>query len=246
MLVYGEYQWFQAIIYPIIDVLAILAVVFAVKSLIKIKRQHKMPEAKKMLSRVFLLFSIGLILWVVAELGWDIWAFTAGETPGISFLDILWAAGYFFTIPAFLIFTTFILKKHKNLKKGLLGVGAAALVTAVMTFVLVAFIIAQGIEDASGLELFIYFFYPIASVLMVVSASSVYLFFRQIKPLSLPLLLLALGTLASFFGDTLFTYYDWNGIYGWAGALSDIFYAMDYGLWAVAFYTFSNKLEGKR
>lgn len=239
-------ETFQTIIYPIIDILAVLALVLGIRAFILIKRQDRMPEVKTMLSKVFLLFIVGITLWVIAEIGWDVWSFTSGETPDISFLDAFWMLGYFFVVPAFLVFTSYVLKKKENLKKGLLAMIITAVAAGIITFFLINNVMIAGLEGEGWFELLVYFFYPIASAVMVVSASTVYAFFRQIGNLKVPLLLLAIGAAASFFGDTLFTYVDWNEIYGLPGVLSDTFYAIDYGCWAAAFYLFIKRLKGDK
>ncbi|MBU0461977.1 MAG: hypothetical protein KJ574_05305 [Nanoarchaeota archaeon] len=235
-------EWTQQFLYPLIDIAAILSLVFAVKTLFHIRRQDKHPEFKTFLSKVFLLFSIGLILWVIAELGWDVWTLIVGQNPpDVSGFDIFWVAGYLVSIAAIAYFNIFMLKQHGNLKKGLLTLIIAALLTSVAVYFLITYVVVPGVEEGTSfVELFIYYFYPIAAATFFVLSVSIYFFFNQIKAIKIPLLMIAIAIAIGFVGEVLFTYYAWNDIYGWPGVLSDICYALDYILWAVALYLFSS------
>ncbi|MBU0461976.1 MAG: hypothetical protein KJ574_05300 [Nanoarchaeota archaeon] len=122
------FEIYQQVIYIIINLFALLAAIFSINTFLKIRRQQKQPEIRAMLSKVFLFFSVGVMLWVIAEFGWDMSFYMYGELPGITFLDLFWMAGYFFLLPAFAYFNIYILQKRQNMKKGLAVLGIATVV----------------------------------------------------------------------------------------------------------------------
>ncbi|MBU0461974.1 MAG: hypothetical protein KJ574_05290 [Nanoarchaeota archaeon] len=233
---------FQAFSYIAINIFVIFCFVFALKTFSIIRRQRKEPAVKEMLSKVFLLFAIGIALWSVSELGWDIWTRLAGSLPpAVSWLDTFWICGYFFIIPAFAYFNIFMLEKHENQKKGLTVLAAAAILIAVFTYFVMARFAIPAIGGSDPLQLFVYLFYSIGSGIMVVLSVSVYTFFKEVEAISKPLVLLAIGAGATYFGDMLYAHYLLNNVYGWSGVFSDLFYAIGYGTWALALYLFSSR-----
>jgi len=217
------------VLQPLIIVLSFISAFYAYKLIKVINKQKKQDELNIMLSRVFKAIAYGFFVWVVAEIVYEILTLmNFSVTPGIS--DIFYVAGYLFMLWGFAYFATYMYRKSNQKGK------------EVMTMVIVAIIsgtiLSRVMNDytfgfytgASALQVFLDYFYSIVGAALIVFSSSVFCFFRKLKELGTPLLLLAIATVFDFVGNMLWDYYTWNNTYGIPGIISDLSFATCYAL----------------
>lgn len=234
---------YQNILYSLIDIFAVLTVIFAFLLLYEIIK-YKEKRYRKALVIVFLLVSIGFLFNGAAELAWSFISSILKMSPELGIPDILWIIGELLVLSGFAYFAVFMYKEYGKLKKGLTIIAIASIASASIIYYLISNFMTGQQAGKSAFEIFIGYFYPIASTLILISTLSVYLFFRELKEIGRPLILFALSRAFTFGGDTLYTYYIWNGTYGVPGVLSDGFYIIEYMLSALAFYLLLRRWAG--
>lgn len=230
------YEELQTFIYPIMDIAAITATIFAVILFINMIRSNEQGTFKKSMKIIFGLLAIGLVLTASAELIWDGMQFFMGIEPELGLPDILWTLSYIFTLAGYSLFARMMINDNPNEKNkifAILGVGLLALFIAGY---LIKTLILGNQEGESMFEMFLDIYYPIISAMVVMAAFTVFLFFKKIPQLGFPLMLLGVSKTCDFIGNIAYTYYSWNEIYGLIGVIADVFFTLDYVLGAVAFY----------
>ena len=232
------YEAFETYAYPVVVFFAILASFFAAKLLIRIRNKEYTGELKGKLLTIFTLLAAGYFLWAAAEVLYEV-LFAIGAYTYPSFVDWLWLGGYLFVFSGFSYFSYYMYSSRGELAKGISITAAVAIFSgAVVYYIISTYILgAQGGE--SQLEIFFDYFYPIASMAVFISGISVYLFFRKLKEIGVPIFLLAFSSVFDFTANMLYTYYTWNGVYGVAGVISDSLYIVYYVLAVLAFYKLS-------
>ena len=217
-----------------IDIFAVLTAIFAVLLVHKLWKKP-VSNIKGILVKVFSSLAIGSILFAVAEIWWEI-VVLSGSDPALGTAEIFWIAGILFFILGYGYFTFYMYKEHQKTGKGIILTGAATIIAGSIVYFLITNYIFGYQSGETTYEIFLDYFYPITSAIILVLVIAVFMFFKDIGNIGKPLLLLAIGSTFSFLADMLYTYYSWNEIYGIPGILSDSFYSTDYLLSAVAFY----------
>src|SRR3989344_2769612 len=230
------FEVYQPLLLVLIDVFSALSAVYALLFLWKVKKRKQGGEAKIILARVFASIGIAYILFAIAEVSWSILSIAAGQEIIIGFPDYFWIAGIIFFLFGYYYFAFYMHKKHGEVLEGSLIMGLTAVITTVLVFYLMLNFIIGYQEGETTFEIFLDYFYPATSALILIPSVVVYIFLKRLRKLGTPLLLLALSNLVTFLGDMLYTYYSWNDIYGLAGVLSDIFYVFQYLLAFIAFF----------
>lgn len=200
-----------------------LAGIFAAILVYKIYKKDE-PKVGRLLKIVFTLIAIGYVLWGFAEGWWTYLYYGLGNINVVTSADIFWVAGYFVVFAGFIYFASQMYKIHGGLKKGLVTTGIVTIVSAAVLFYLIGSLILGFQEGESAIEIFLDYFYPIASAVLIISSIAIYQFYKEAKAVGTTLLLVALSILAYFVGDMFFTYYSWNEIYGVPGLISDVSY----------------------
>ncbi len=232
-------EGYQSFIYPVIEIFAFLAAVFAIKTLISIRKQKKDEDIKKILSVVFTLLALSFISAFLAEASWDFMDKVMKKDPTGSIIEIFWVIAYLLAISGFLYFGCSMAKANKKLGKGIAAVGTSAVFVSVLLYYIIAsFIMPADIEWS--FFTFLNFFYPIGSAVRLISSSFVYVYLKSLK-VALPILLISLGIFCAFVGDMLYSYESWRNSYGVLGVIYDSLYAVEYMLAFLAFYIFSRK-----
>ena len=176
----------------------------------------------------FFLYGIAQIIYTVLD--------SYGLDVNASLADVVWIAGYFLVLFGFVFFSNYIYKEKKNLLRGLSVTAIiAAAVIGILYYLISSFIIGAQMGETE-IQIFLDYLYPILSGLIFVSSLSVYFFFRGIKPFGNVIFLLAINTFISFVGDSLWTYYTWNSIYGISGVISDTSYLIADVIAIIAFH----------
>jgi len=233
----------QMITYSLIDISAVIAAILAMVVVWLIYKKEEWKGIKKTVFITFLLLAIGLVSYTVAEIMWSIISWTGGS-PALSITEYFWIIGSVLLFSGFMYFAVFMCKVKGETKKCVLRlVTMGAVAIAVPSYLVGNFIIGFQ-QGESAFEIFLDYFYPISSALILIASLSVYSFFKKAEELGKPLLYLAISAFFLFLGDMFYTYYSWNDIYGITGLLSDSFYAVQYILAAIGFYLLFKLLRG--
>ena len=233
------------VVYLLIDIFALLATLFAVLVLVKIwKKGHKKSRTRRMLVVVFSFLALGMASCTIAEISWDVLEFIFGMSPELGVPDYFWIVCTSFLFIGFTYFSISMFREHGEIKKGVIVISISAVICAGILYWLIGSYILGFQQGESAFEMFIDYFYPIMSALIVISTLSVYIFFKRFPTLGIPLLLLAIGSMMSFGGDMLYTYYSWNELDGILELVSDSLYTFDYAISAAAFYMLLKKWAG--
>jgi len=235
---------YQILLYPFIDIFAILTFIFASLLLYKIIGHKEGILHKKTLVIIFSFLAVGFLFDTAAELAWDFTQYILKESPELGIADVLWIIGHLLVLAGFAYFAAYVRKQYGKLKKGLILIVTAGAIPALAIYYLIHnFALGQQIGK-SAFEIFIDYFYPIVSALILVSTLSVYLFFRELKEIGTPMLLFAARAVFVFAADMTYTYYSSKGVYGILGVLSDGFFGIGYVLSALAFYLLIKRWAG--
>lgn len=181
---------------------------------------------------IFFFMIFGYLLSALGELLWFLIFVVFGEVAPAGMPDVYSVAASLFILLSFVLLTITMFKTYGESKKitGLLAAGAV-LVVAVILYNSV-----QGIfQDAkTGGHLFLAFFYPITTSLIVTFSASVLFFWRKMEVFGQSLLLLFIANVAFLLADVLYIDTTLHG-YGVLGILSSMSYIAAYGLSSLAF-----------
>jgi uncharacterized membrane protein len=223
--------------YLIIDFFVVLTFLFGLFVLWKIYLKRESLEGIKRNFLVsFGLIVFGYLLYSIAEIGWSYIQFVLEQDPTAGVMDYFWIVGVFFLFFGFLHLNSFLLKNSNKKVKNYLILGLVGFFSGVIIFYLITTFIMGNQAGESSFEFFLDYFYPISSMILLVLSFNIYLFFKEFDKLKWPFLLLAVSTLFAFIGDTTYTYYAWNDIYGVVGLVSDISYSIGYLFSSISFY----------
>lgn len=180
---------------------------------------------------IFFFLIFGYICFALAELCWYLLFKLLGEMPSASMPDVYWIAGSVFLLIAFVTFSAHM---HKN-QGSYVHVLSSIILTAVILGLVIVYVYIINAGGATVGNIFLGYFYPIMSSLILISSLSVFLFYKNIGLFKTNFLLLVLANLAFLGGDLLYVYITFTGGYGSAGILSDILYIAAYSLCTVSF-----------
>lgn len=211
---------------------AFLTFVLIITLLYRILSNDCESNIKKLLIFLFIFLSIGYLFYAFGEFSW---LFFGGVIP-----DFLFIIGYAFEIFAFSFFIVYFCKMRDYPLKCLFGVFVLALILMILPYFFVSNFILNG-ESVEGFYGFILYFYPMISVFFAVLSFRVYLFFRQDKVLARPFLLLFLAGFSDLIAEPIYSYIDWNEIFGILGVATNFFYMITYILTTIAFYLLVTK-----
>ena len=179
--------------------------------------------------RVWLFFSIGFILWALAEIIWSSYNLTVGDVPVPSLPDYFWIAGYLFFGLGFawqyhILFTI-------TLRRGLVFLAGISLITLVATWFL-----QFQFGDLSSSS-FVNLFYPLADLAVSIVAFYLVWSFRG-GAMAFPWLTLLVFSLA----DGFYAWLEQTGTYAWSvdngnilSLIADTIYTAAYLILAVGF-----------
>lgn len=205
------------------------------------KQKDKLQLSKTTLA-VFTFLAVGYILFALGELSWYLIYGFVQKLPLASVPDMYWILGTIALLIGFTLFSLSMYKEHGGVGHGLLSIFIAGAVVAGLLY----FVLSKGIikPEESGFAVFLGFYYPIISALIVLASLNVYLFFEKVhNSLAPSLLLFMIANGAIFIGDLLFTYYSSQEVYGFIGIVSDLFYICAYAFLVVAFWMVGKKVN---
>lgn len=230
---------------PAIIILSLITAFFAYKMINVLNKEKNKNELDSMLSKVFKTIGIGFLISVLAEIIYEISVLLrVSVTPG--FADIFYVAGYLFLIWGFGYFAEYMYHNSRKKGKEVMIMTIAAIITGAVVFRIINDYTYGFNTGASGLQIFLDYFYAIAGAALVVASSSVFCFFRKLGKLGKPLLFLAIATIFDFIGNLLWDYYTWNNTYGIPGITSDLSFVICYVLVIATFVTIIKQKKTKK
>lgn len=185
---------------------------------------------------IFFFLTTGYLLYSIGEISFYLSNVLFGSVSITGIYDVYWSGGAVLILISFLALTIKLFKHYYDYTKLI-----ALLVIGVVLLSVVIYLL-WGIT-LGGAGNFFSYFYPIISALIVIFAFNVVLFFSQLKDFHPALLLFFLASCGILLGDILFTYIITQGIYGFSGLLSDVFYLFGYTLSFIAFVTLRLKMR---
>jgi len=182
-----------------------------------------LKEFKQKFWRAWLYLGVGLLLWLLGEILWTVYAIVfAVEIPYPSIADLFWVLGYV-PIAGFLI-AYLLLFREKVSSKMIAAAGVGALTAAVLVFlVLIGPVFQAGTDPVTQ---FFNVAYPTLD-LVLLAVSLVGLFAFQRENLARFWIWFNLGFILMAVGDVLFSYSTALGFY-YAGHPLDLFYYFGY------------------
>lgn len=222
-----DLQLYQEFLFqPIISLIAVLSFFLAFFVFLKLRRIHNGDKIKNTMTKVFGILTIGILFFSAAEIYYS-YLLMNGFPSDFTLADILWIVGYLCVAIGFFYFTYHMYEQKDSGSYGLtLWISVAIGLSTTMYLLLTIF--QPNDPSSSFLEAFVNYFYPIGSIIVVVSSISTYLFFQDVKNLGLPLLFFSFAYLFDFSGNTLFVYCDATNSYGVPGLVSDLSFVFFY------------------
>lgn len=232
---------FQDIIYLLTLFLAGGTAILGYRAVHHLWKQKEKLQLTKTALVAFTLITAGYILFALGELSWYLIYGFIQRLPLASVPDMYWFLGGLSLLIGFILFSSHFYKNHGQLGQGVaLKFFVAAIAAGVLYYVLSLGVVKEG----TAFAVFLGYYYPIVSALVLIASTSIYLFYEKIgSGLGSSLLLLAVANLGFFLADILFTYYSFRNIYGMIGVISDLLYALAYVLLIVAFWTLGQKIK---
>ena len=215
--------------------IGIMAAAFGLVAIRNIASQQKHTRVKNWLVWVFTLIVAGLACWVLGELLWIVLD-SSGLAAYPSVADYAYITGYLLYL-AGLAIIGYQLVKARGLASVNWRAVTALVIGSLATYWLIASLIIGHTAAAWTMESALDYAYPLLSFFLLVAAAYTYEAFKG-GPIDLPFKLILIGFVANYVADFMFTYYTWNGIYGFPGILSDLLYFANYSLNMAAMFLF--------
>lgn len=193
------------------------------------------------LSRIWLCFTLGMLLWFLGETTWAIYALIFNvEIPYPSIADAFWLIGY---IPLLIAVDSYIRLFRAALSKKLYFICAAVVSAVSIAFfaILTPPIIAA---EENVLTLSISLAYPVLDLILLAEAILGLLIFTVTRlkgRIGGAWLFINAGIVMNVIGDILFGYATSQETY-FPGHPADLFFYWGYILFALAFYTHTKEL----
>jgi len=171
--------------------------------------------------RIMTAIVVGFASWTVAETVWTGY-YVSDLDPLPSWADVFWILGYAFVIAALVVNANSIRLRFSHAMFALWLVLSAVVALPVLSIQVLPLIA----EDPS-LDTLVAVAYPVLDVLLIVPALAILLKFR-LGEIALPWGVLTLGFILTGIGDLWYAYADYNGTYGEAYNLTDLFLMLGY------------------
>src|SRR3989339_88758 len=179
----------------------------------------------------FLIF--GYSCFAVAEVCWFLILGIMDQTLSASMPDFYWVVGSVFLLLAFCIMFIQLYRQHGELNHLLIMLVLGVIILGGISYFTYSLVQLEA-PKTSG-DLFLSYFYPLMSALILVLSFGVYLFFERIDRFAHNLLLLSVANAAFLIGDLLYTVITIKKEYGFYGFLSDVSYIVAYFLCSFSF-----------
>lgn len=218
---------------PLYSLTLILALITAVLGMILLNGlfKDKMRDLFRDVTFFIFFFLIaGYILSALAELLWYLIYTVFGESAGASMPDFYWVTGSLLILISFATLAITLSRQHQDINKFpiLLVIGVA------LVAIMLIYTSMIGLAGRGAGNLFLGYFYPISTALIVTFSMSAYFYRSRIAHFGRNLLWLFFASVAYLIADMAYVYTTVQG-YGPVGVLSDVMYIAAYGLSALSF-----------
>ncbi|MFH2027581.1 MAG: hypothetical protein ABIJ08_00445, partial [Nanoarchaeota archaeon] len=162
----------QVITYVVIDIAAVLTTIFAILFIMKMRGKEQ-KDIKQHMMRIFYLLGIAYILYTIAEISWSVIEELMGQNPQLGFPEYFWIMGALFFMAGFAYFTVYTYKRYQASKKSIITLILVTLVSAAIVAYLVGNFIVGFQEGESVFEIFLDYYYPVTSAIILILSISV-------------------------------------------------------------------------
>lgn len=219
----------------------IMAGVAALSSFFALRRYWDKIGSR--ISKIWLCFTLGMLLWFLGELGWGIYTMFLGvEIPFPSIADIFWLSGY---LPLFIALLLYVeIFQPAITVKSFLVAGA---IVAGMSAVIFSSLMIPVLADAAEYDMItlgVSLAYPALDLFLFLEAIlglSVFTVTKMKGRVSVAWHFMNIAILLNVIGDMVFSYTTLNGTY-YDGHPLELFYHFGYMLFALAFYVHQKEL----
>ncbi len=179
---------------------------------------------------IFFFLIAGYAVFALGELTWYLIyvVFEAAPTAGMP--DFYWVTGAFFMLISFTALSSMLYRSYGQMHQLLPLVAFGSLLLILVSF----YVYAAGSGGAEDSSVFLRYFYPLTTSLILISSANLFLFYRYLGPIEVNLMPLFFANIGFLGGDLLYAYW---GVSGFLGILAQTFYILAYGLSAFTFFT---------
>jgi len=195
------------------------------------------------LSKIWLGFTLGMLLWFLGELGWAVYTMVLHvEIPYPSIADAFWLSGY---VPLFIALLLYVENFQPKISVKMFLV--AGVIVACMSAIVFSLLMIPVFADASQQDLVtlsISLAYPGLDIILFLEAVLGLLVFTVTRlkgRIGVAWLLINTAIFANVLGDMTFSYTTLNHTY-YSGHPQELLFHWGYLLFALAFYVHSREL----
>ncbi len=239
--IYGFQQFYPDFIYAFSNTVTIVVAGLAVLSSFLALRKY-WDTLRSRLSRIWLSFTLGMVLWFLGEVGWFVYTMVLNvKIPYPSLADIFWLAGY---VPLFLALLFYVQLFQPVISRRLFFIaGLIVACTSALTFPLLMMpVLAEAPEDFA--TLFFDLAYPSLDLVLLLESIlglSVFTVAKLKCRVGAAWHVINAAIFANVLGDMTFSYTTLNGTY-YNGHPQELLFLVSYLLFALAFYVHSKEL----
>ncbi len=175
---------------------------------------------------IFFLLVTGYTLFALGELTWYLTFKLFSKVPAASMPDFYWVSGSLVLILAFGLLSALYHRHHRDINKVGFSIGLGIVLVSSVIFYLTTIDLTQLAESRG--HVFIGFFYPIASSLLVVFSATILFYLNHIKYFRTSLKLFFFANLGILCGDILYISTTVVGSEGFLGLLYNLVYTLAY------------------
>jgi len=195
------------------------------------------------LSKIWLGFTLGMLLWFLGELGWAVYTMVLHvEIPYPSIADVFWLCGY---VPLFIALLLYVeIFQPKISVKMFLVAGVIVAIMSAMVFSLLMIPVLAEASQQDFITLSISLAYPGLDIILFLEAVLGLLVFTVTRlkgRIGVAWLFMNTAIFANVLGDMTFSYTTLNGTY-YSGHPQELLFHWGYLLFALAFYVHSREL----
>jgi len=200
-------------------------------------------DLRSRLSRTWLLFTLGMVLWFLGELGWATYRLILNiEKPYPSIADVFWLSGY---VPLFFALYIYVQTFKPAISRRMLRI--AEVVVFILSIGIYSLLLPPTIEaEEDSVMLVVDLAYPTLDIPLFAMAILGLLIFTMSRlkgKMGTAWLLINAGILMNAVGDVLFSYTTLLGTYREIPAHPlELFFHWGYLLFLLAFYTHMKEL----
>jgi len=233
---YPDFMYtFSNVFAPIVASVAVLSSLFALRKY--------WSNIGSRLSKIWLGFTLGMLLWFLGELGWAVYTMVLNiKIPYPSIADVFWLSGYLPLFIALLLYMQLL----KPAISGKMFLGAWVIVAG-MSAMVISPLMIPILTEASQQDFItasVSFAYPSLDLLLLLTAILGLLVFTTTRlkgRIGKAWLLINAAILLNVFGDMTFSYTTLNNTY-YNGHPQELLFLWGYLAFALAFYVHAREL----